>query len=70
MEGGGFEEYEWAGQTRVRVTSMVEGGMAALGYRTHSSSKAEEEDVDLNVDGDDSEQYGRPQYPFLRAITV
>ena len=30
---GSFEEYEWAGQTRVRVTSMTNGGLAGLGFQ-------------------------------------
>lgn len=25
---GGYEEYEWAGQTRIRATTMLEGGFA------------------------------------------
>lgn len=25
---GGYEEYEWAGQTRIRATSLLEGGFA------------------------------------------
>ena len=38
--------------------------------------KREDEDVgDLNIDGDDSEEYGKPQYPlrlsvFLKAKKV
>ena len=27
-EEGEYEEYTWAGQTRVRVTTMLEGGLA------------------------------------------
>ncbi|XP_014669348.1 PREDICTED: E3 ubiquitin-protein ligase RNF220-like [Priapulus caudatus] len=62
VEGEGFEEYEWAGQTRVRATSMVDGKLTDLGF--HSSLKASEAetDADLNVDGDDDAIYGRPQY--------
>lgn len=30
-----------------------------------SSKKYVDDDCDLNVDGDDSEQYGKPQYPFV-----
>lgn len=27
-EDASYEEYTWAGQTRVRVTTMLEGGLA------------------------------------------
>lgn len=32
VEGESFEEYEWAGQTRVRASSLLEGGYSAIGY--------------------------------------
>lgn len=31
VEGETYEEYEWAGQTRVRVASLLEGGYTATG---------------------------------------
>lgn len=33
------------------------------GFQTYSSKRHTEEDIDLDVDGDDSKQYGEPQYP-------
>ncbi|KAK3731061.1 hypothetical protein QZH41_019220 [Actinostola sp. cb2023] len=58
-----FEEYEWAGQTRIRATALLEGGFKASGFQTGIKRKAaEEDDGDLNIDGDDSEEYGKPQY--------
>lgn len=57
---GEFEEYEWAGQTRVRATSMLEGGFSGSGFQT--SKKGSDEDAELNVDGDDTEEYGKPQF--------
>lgn len=58
-----FEEYEWAGQTRIRATSLLEGGFRASGFQTGIKRKREDEDDgDLNIDGDDSEEYGKPQY--------
>ncbi|XP_078354833.1 E3 ubiquitin-protein ligase RNF220-like isoform X2 [Oculina patagonica] len=58
-----FEEYEWAGQTRIRATTLLEGGFRASGFQTGIKRKREEEDDgDLNIDGDDSEEYGKPQY--------
>ncbi|XP_071148689.1 E3 ubiquitin-protein ligase Rnf220-like isoform X4 [Mytilus edulis] len=56
-----YEEYTWAGQTRIRATTMLEGGFARSGFQTMCKRTSDEE-VDLNVDGDDSEMYGRPQY--------
>ncbi|KAK3086533.1 hypothetical protein FSP39_019844 [Pinctada imbricata] len=55
-----YEEYEWAGQTRIRVSTMLQGGYAGSGFQTSSSKKLSDEEGDLNVDGDDSEQYGKP----------
>ncbi|CAG9855356.1 unnamed protein product [Phyllotreta striolata] len=53
-----FEEYEWAGQSRIRATSLLQGGVSTLG----TSVSMVDEDEDLNVDGDDSHMYGSPQY--------
>lgn len=55
---GGYEEYEWAGQSRVRATSLLQGGVSSLG----TSLSMTDEDEDLVVDGDDSQVYGSPQY--------
>ncbi|XP_053983443.1 E3 ubiquitin-protein ligase Rnf220-like isoform X4 [Hylaeus anthracinus] len=67
-----FEEYEWAGQRRVRATSMLVGGFSAAGLTTSSSNRTgsgnggpnqqEDEDVDLVVDGDDAAEFGPAQY--------
>ncbi|XP_056645467.1 E3 ubiquitin-protein ligase RNF220-like [Diorhabda carinulata] len=53
-----FEEYEWAGQSRIRATSLLEGGISNLG----TSVTMADEDEDLNVDVDDVPMYGSPQY--------
>ncbi|RKP23152.1 hypothetical protein SYNPS1DRAFT_31145 [Syncephalis pseudoplumigaleata] len=59
-----FEEYSWAGQTRVRVTSMLEGGASAL---ASGAGRRIEEDTneELDIDQDDTEQYGAQQYPCI-----
>ncbi|XP_070163931.1 E3 ubiquitin-protein ligase Rnf220 isoform X3 [Polyergus mexicanus] len=70
-----FEEYEWAGQRRVRASSMLVGGFSAAGLATSSSNRSgsgvggggagsnqEDEDVDLVVDGDDAAEFGPAQY--------
>lgn len=31
VEGESYEEYEWAGQTRIRASSLLEGGYSAAG---------------------------------------
>ncbi|KAH9500356.1 hypothetical protein Btru_071583 [Bulinus truncatus] len=59
---GEYEEYEWAGQTRVRATSLLEGGYSGQGFQTVSARKGSDEDAELNVDGDDTEEYGKPQF--------
>ncbi|XP_077980996.1 E3 ubiquitin-protein ligase RNF220-like [Glandiceps talaboti] len=57
-----FEEYEWAGQTRIRATTMLEGGFAGSGFQVHKRKDDGDSDVDLNVDGDESVVYGAAQY--------
>lgn len=31
VEGETYEEYEWAGQTRIRASSLLEGGYSGAG---------------------------------------
>ncbi|XP_022254524.1 E3 ubiquitin-protein ligase RNF220-like isoform X2 [Limulus polyphemus] len=56
-----YEEYEWAGQMRVRATSFLKGGFAASGFQTRRHN-SEDDEQDLNVDSDDTATYGQPQY--------
>ncbi|XP_057713247.1 E3 ubiquitin-protein ligase RNF220a isoform X8 [Corythoichthys intestinalis] len=61
--GRGFEEYEWAGQKRIRATALLEGGFRATGFATCSIKESgADSDVDLDVDGDDTLEYGKAQY--------
>ncbi|XP_034411220.1 E3 ubiquitin-protein ligase RNF220a isoform X1 [Cyclopterus lumpus] len=61
--GRGFEEYEWAGQKRIRATALLEGGFRGTGFATCSiKESAAESDADLDVDGDDTLEYGKAQY--------
>lgn len=72
--GGGssesFDEYEWAGQIRLRATALLEGGFRAAGWATAGSSSsasgrdtsATVDDEDLDVDGDDADTFGHPQF--------
>lgn len=56
----GYEEYEWAGQNRVRLTTLVEGKIASL--IATASSNAMSDDVDEDLIVDDVDQFGPPQY--------
>ncbi|XP_047224786.1 E3 ubiquitin-protein ligase RNF220a isoform X8 [Girardinichthys multiradiatus] len=61
--GRGFDEYEWAGQKRIRATSLLEGGFRGTGFATCSiKESAADSDADLDVDGDDTLEYGKAQY--------
>ncbi|XP_030257899.1 E3 ubiquitin-protein ligase RNF220a isoform X1 [Sparus aurata] len=61
--GRGFEEYEWAGQKRIRATALLEGGFRGTGFATCSiKESAADSDADLDVDGDDTLEYGKAQY--------
>lgn len=55
-----FEEYTWAGQTRVRATALFEGGMGSLG----SGSRTVQEDIDddLDIEEDEEDEYGGAQF--------
>lgn len=58
----GFEEYEWAGQRRVRATSLVEGGLTdAHGFMTIERGD-EDEELDVEGDGDEEKVGGAGQY--------
>ncbi|XP_026474068.1 E3 ubiquitin-protein ligase Rnf220-like [Ctenocephalides felis] len=62
-DGESFEEYEWAGQQRIRASSLLVGGYQSAGVGTSiSKCHASSEDEDLIVDGDDSSTFGPPQY--------
>ncbi|KAI7902203.1 uncharacterized protein BX663DRAFT_512083 [Cokeromyces recurvatus] len=63
QQSPGWEEYEWAGQRRVRATAMMEGGYGGAGFATASKTEVEEEDdEDLDVEDDDVAQFGQSQY--------
>lgn len=58
-----FEEYEWAGQQRIRASSLLVGGYQGAGVGTSvTKCHVGSEDEDLIVDGDDCSTYGPPQY--------
>lgn len=69
VEGETFDEYEWAGQTRVRASSMLPGGYAAAGVGT-TITPASDDENELNVDGDDTQIYGPPQFSERSIVPI
>lgn len=58
-----WEEYEWAGQVRVRASAMMEGGYGGAGFATASKIEVDDDDdEDLDVEDDDAAQFGVTQY--------
>ncbi|XP_042319180.1 E3 ubiquitin-protein ligase RNF220 isoform X2 [Sceloporus undulatus] len=60
--GNRFEEYEWCGQKRIRATTLLEGGFRGSGFVMCSGKENPDSDADLDVDGDDTVEYGKSQY--------
>ncbi|XP_015666832.1 E3 ubiquitin-protein ligase RNF220 isoform X2 [Protobothrops mucrosquamatus] len=60
--GNRFEEYEWCGQKRIRATTLLEGGFRGSGFVMCSGKENPDSDADLDVDGDDTLEYGKAQY--------
>eukprot|EP00092_Neocalanus_flemingeri_P016780 GFUD01018149.1.p1 GENE.GFUD01018149.1~~GFUD01018149.1.p1 ORF type:complete len:346 (+),score=76.11 GFUD01018149.1:97-1134(+) len=54
-----YEEYEWAGQKRIRSTSMFKGGLKAAGFLTIKQTR---EDEVLDIVGYGEEEIGTAQY--------
>ncbi|KAJ2088201.1 hypothetical protein IW138_004373, partial [Coemansia sp. RSA 986] len=59
---GPMVAYEWGGQTRIRATAMLEGGVVAAGLGFGSSSAYKDNDDDVDVDEQDETNYGPSQY--------
>ncbi|XP_062125608.1 E3 ubiquitin-protein ligase Rnf220 [Drosophila sulfurigaster albostrigata] len=61
-----YEEYEWAGQKRIRVSTLVQGGYGSLSLgqtiKYNGGQQANDDDDDVNVDEDDTHIYGPTQY--------
>ena len=54
-----FEEYEWAGQKRIRSTSLFMGGLKAAGFQTITKTNKDEvlDVINVHDDGIGSAQY-------------
>ncbi|XP_071953462.1 E3 ubiquitin-protein ligase RNF220-like isoform X2 [Antedon mediterranea] len=61
VEGEEYEEYTWCGQTRIRATTMLQAGFKGTGFQRRTYTE-EDIDVNLNVDGDDTAEYGQAQF--------
>lgn len=62
VEGDSYEEYEWAGQRRVRASSLLEGGFAGAGMQVCNKATGDEEMEEVVVDGDDTAAFGPSQF--------
>ncbi|KAG8236084.1 hypothetical protein J437_LFUL015428 [Ladona fulva] len=78
VEGDGemFVEYEWAGQRRIRASTLLVGGYAGhvsknivenndgagIATASSSTSRAGDDEEDLVVDGDDTATFGPTQF--------
>ncbi|XP_047671488.1 E3 ubiquitin-protein ligase RNF220a isoform X5 [Tachysurus fulvidraco] len=68
--GTRFEEYEWCGQKRIRATSLLEGGFRGTGFAMCSAKESHDSDADLDVDGDDTLEYGKAQCRYTEADII
>jgi len=63
-----FETYTIAGQTRIRACSLLDGGYSdilgdnSIEKKKKSNKKEDAEDEDLNIDDDDTVQFGLAQF--------
>lgn len=58
------EEFEGCRQKWIRATTLLEGGFRGSGFVLCSGKENPDSDADLDVDGDDTLEYGKPQYPW------
>ncbi|ORX44139.1 hypothetical protein BCR36DRAFT_360052 [Piromyces finnis] len=62
-KSGSFDEYTWAGQTRIRATSLHEGSISDIASNPVNHSRVDDDtDVELNIEDDETEIYGQKQY--------
>lgn len=63
-DDGAFEEYEWCGETRVRATTLVHRDLLAStpGFHIIQNADRDDSDQDLNVETDETCEYGVVQF--------
>ncbi|KAI8819099.1 uncharacterized protein EV422DRAFT_116617 [Fimicolochytrium jonesii] len=59
--GEQWEEYTWAGQTRVRASAMLEGGFAASGFTVRKPAE-QDTDEEIDIDDDGTDEFGQTQF--------
>jgi len=57
-----FDEYTWAGQTRIRATSLHEGSLSDIANVVKKSKGEDDTEDELNIEDDGTEIYGQKQY--------
>ncbi|KAL6618171.1 hypothetical protein LY90DRAFT_200707 [Neocallimastix californiae] len=57
-----FDEYTWAGQTRIRATSLHEGSLLDIANVVKKSKGEDDTEDELNIEDDGTEIYGQKQY--------
>ena len=68
VEDDDYDEYEWAGQRRVRATSLFRGGMRGAGFLTIQRT-GEDEELDVTGDGE-GESIGEAQYTDMDIVPM
>jgi len=57
------ESYSWCGETRIRATTLIEGSLSSSGIGTTLTKVSDEDEMEVNIDGDDETQvYGTAQF--------
>ncbi|KZS88157.1 hypothetical protein SISNIDRAFT_490342 [Sistotremastrum niveocremeum HHB9708] len=67
MDDEGLEQYETAGETRVRVIGMT--GTRGMGFDVRDSTQVDVDD-ELDIDGDEEDMYGEAQFTERDVITL
>lgn len=64
---GGYETYTWAGHTRVRATSLVDGGLRGAGFMTITKG---DENAVLDIENDDEGPSGKGSAQYTDADVI
>lgn len=64
-----FQELEWCGQKWMPPNISLEGGFQSPGFVMCSSKENPNSGVQLDVVGDDTQEYGKPQYTEIGVVS-